>query len=66
MSKVSGHSGLPEDVEIRMMVEKAEKNKARQEQRFRDQLEFLRKLGIAPSEMRSFIISFVKWMEGQK
>ena len=66
MGKVSGHSGLPEEVEIRMLVEKAEKNKARQEQRFNDLLDFLRKLGIAPNERRKFIISFLKWMEAEK
>ena len=65
MSKVSGHSGLPEEIELRMMEEKMQGNKERKEERFRSVLDLMNSLGIAPHERKTFIIAFAKWMEGR-
>lgn len=65
-NKVSGHSGLPEDVELRILVEKAEENRSRRESRYQEILAKMNSLGIAPTERRKFIIGFVKWLEKEK
>ena len=65
-SRVSGHSGLREEVELRMMAEKAERLKQRKEQRYKEMVEKMNSLGIAPFERRRFFIEFMKWLEEQE
>ena len=65
MSKVSGHSGLREDVELRMMAEKAKAAEMRKLKRFDAILDLMNKLGIAPKERKEFIIRFAKWLDGK-
>ena len=62
MSKVSGHSGLPEEIELRMMEEKMQRNEEKREMRFVAVLDLMNSLGIAPHERKAFIIAFAKWM----
>ena len=62
-SKVSGHSGLPEDVELRAMAEKAERAEMKRQAKFSAMIDLMNIMGIAPKERRAFIISFAKWLE---
>jgi len=64
-TKVSGHSGLPEEVELRMMQERSDARKQKTEQMFSDILAVMTKNGIAPNRRRETIIAFAKWMEGK-
>lgn len=62
-ANVSGHSGLPEKVELRMMQEKMEKRQKDNEFMYMEFLDLMNKHGIAPGERRKFIIRFSRWME---
>ena len=62
-TRVSGHSGLPENVELRIMAENAERAKSRKKERYQAMLNLMNSMGIAPMERRTFIISFAKWLE---
>ena len=62
-AKVSGHSGLPEEVELRMLAEKVMMSEIRRQKRFEAVLNLMNSLGIAPHERRTFIIAFAKWLE---
>ena len=64
-AKVSGHSGLPEEVELRMLAEKVMMSEIRRQKRFEAVLNLMNSLGIAPYERRTFIIAFAKWLEGK-
>lgn len=66
MNNVSGHSGLPEHVELRMIAEKAEERKKKKEKLFNEMVEKMNSYGIAPDERRRFFIEFIKWLEGVK
>lgn len=65
-TKVSGHSGLPEDIELRMMDEKIKKKREETEQMFQDFLRLMMFHGIAPHERKKFLIRFAKWLEVNK
>ena len=65
-SRVSGHSGLPEEVELRMMAEKLERLEEQKEQRYKEMVAKMNSFGIAPFERRRFFIEFVKWLEEQE
>lgn len=60
---VSGHSGLPEDVELQQMADKAKAQKEKRQKQYESVLECINKQGIAPSERRRFIIGFAQWVE---
>ena len=62
-TKVSGHSGLPEEVELRMMQEAAEECRKKKEKMFSDLLAVMKRYGVMPSRRRETIIAFAKWME---
>ena len=62
-SRVSGHSGLPEEVELRMMQEKEEALRRKKEEMFSELLAVMKKYGVMPSRRRETIIAFAKWME---
>ena len=66
MNNVSGHSGWPEDVELRALEEKAERVATKKQARFTAMLELMNSLGIAPRERRTFIIGFAKWLEQEE
>lgn len=61
-AKVSGHSGLPEEVELRMLEEKIEKKRIETEQMYQDFLRLMNFHGIAPSKRRMFLVRFSKWL----
>ena len=61
-ANVSGHSGLPEEVELRMLAEKVMMSEIRRQKRFEAVLNLMNSLVIAPHERRTFILSFAKWM----
>lgn len=65
-TKVSGHSGLPEEVELRMMQEKAEAIKRKKEAMYSEILEVMKRYGVAPNERLRTIAAFVRWMEQEK
>lgn len=65
-AKVSGHSGLPEEVELRMLAEKEEALRRKKEMMFSELLAVMKKYGIAPNRRRETVIQFAKWMEGIK
>lgn len=65
MCKVSGHSGLREDIELRMMAEKAKAAEVKRLKRFDAILDLMNKLGIDPKERKEFIIRFAKWLDGK-
>ena len=65
-TRISGHSGLPEEVELRMMAEKLERLEQRKEQRYKEMVAKMNSLGIAPFERRRFFIGFIKWLEEQE
>ena len=62
-TRVSGHSGLPEEVELRMMAEKEEALRRKKENLFSELLGVMKKYGIAPNERKRTVIAFVKWLE---
>ena len=62
-TKVSGHSGLLEEVELRMLAEKAMMSEIKRKTRFEAVLNLMNSLGIAPHERKSFIIEFAKWIK---
>lgn len=61
-ANVSGHSGLPEEVELRILAEKVMMSDIRRQKRFEAVLDLMNEMGIAPHERKTFIISFAKWM----
>ena len=61
--QISGHSGLPEHVELRMMQEKAEENQRKKEKMFSELLGVMQKYGIMPGRRRETIVAFAKWLE---
>ncbi|MBR4934462.1 MAG: hypothetical protein IKZ01_01175 [Anaerotignum sp.] len=65
-AKVSGHSGLPEEVELRMMQEKAEERRREKDKLFSEMLEVMNRNGVAPNERMRHLARFVKWLEGKK
>ena len=65
-SGVSGHSGLREEVELRMMAEKLERLEEQKEQRYKEMVAKMNSFGIAPFERRRFFICFIKWLEEQE
>lgn len=65
-TKVSGHSGLPEEVELRMMAERSEKRKEKRKKQYEEMVAKMNSFGIAPFERRRFFIGFIKWLEEQE
>ena len=61
-TNVSGHSGLPEHIELQMMADKAQQVADRKEEQRKRILDLMNEMGIAPHERKTFIISFAKWM----
>ena len=65
-ANVSGHSGLPEAVELSMLAEKAEQEKRKRRARFEIMRDIMNSFGIAPKERRAFLIAFAKWLEQEE
>lgn len=62
-TNVSGHSGLPEAVELEQMARRSEERKAKTIHRYKTLLSTMDRLGIAPHERQTFFIQFMKWVK---
>ena len=65
-TRISGHSGLPEEVELQMMAERSEKRKEKRKKQYEEMVAKMDSLGIAPFERGRFFIDFIKWLEEQE
>lgn len=59
-TKVSGHSGLREEVELAMLEEKSIKVKAKWDKRFSETETLINSFGMSPNEKRRFLIELIK------